>query len=287
MTGSSRNSAHPRHKIVPYYVSCSRRTDVPRFFLNEFFGAWRNGEITYDAGYGRNCTLSLKRRDVLGYIFWSKDFSAFIRHSDFKSLTEHNNAVFHYTINNCPDLEPNVAPLKERLDTLDHLCEIVGPERVLWRFDPICKYRKKDGRLVTNFSSFYDILPSVKKSGVRRCYFSFMSRYIKLKKRDVLFDDFDAKERAILSGELLRAVTEAGMALYNCCNPEIPRLITGIRRAHCIDDELLRLTDRFGVHPGLSLKPTRDGCGCHESRDVGSYLQKCSHNCKYCYANPG
>ncbi|HUI92192.1 MAG TPA: DUF1848 family protein [Chitinivibrionales bacterium] len=270
-----------------YYISCSRRTDVPRFFLNEFFDAWEKGEISYDAGYGRSYTVSLKPRDVLGYVFWSKDFSAFIKHELFGELWKINNAVFHYTINNCPELEPNVAPLHVRLQTLDRLCELAGPERVSWRFDPICKYRRKDGSAVTNFPSFYDILSHVKKSGVKRCYFSFMSHYSKLKKRDVLFGDFDEKERTALGKELLDAASQAGMVLYNCCNPEVLRLVPGIRQAHCIDDEILKETDRFGVHPDLGLKPTREGCGCFESRDVGSYLQKCPHRCLYCYANPG
>jgi hypothetical protein len=270
-----------------YYISFSRRTDVPRFFLNEFFDACEKGEITYDAGYGRSYTISLKPQHVLGYIFWSKDFSEFISHKMFGELLKKNNAVFHYTINNCPYLEPNVAPLKERLETLDRLCELVGPERVLWRFDPICKYKRKDGSIVTNFSSFFDILPQMKKSGVKRCYFSFMSHYSKLKKRDVIFGDFNEKERTGLGKELLAATSQAGMTLYNCCNPEILQLVPGIKQAHCVDDEILRETDRFGVHPTLSLKPTREGCGCFESRDVGSYLQKCLHRCRYCYANPG
>jgi hypothetical protein len=269
------------------YISCSRRTDIPRFFAPQFFDSWEKGDITYDGGYDRSYTVSLKPRDVLGYIFWSKDFSAFILHPFFKKLLDGNNAVFHYTINNCPDLEPNVAPLSQRLATLDLLCSMVGPERVLWRFDPICKYRDHNGRFVTNFDGFSGILPLVKKTGVTRCYFSFMSPYAKLKKRDTVFGRFDENEKAMMAREMLCACTNAGIALYNCCNPEIPRLAPGIKQAHCIDDQLLRETDRFGIHPSLPLKPTRGGCGCYESRDIGSYLQKCAHKCEYCYANPG
>ncbi len=271
----------------PSYISASRRTDIPRFFLDEFFSAWQAGSISYNAGYGRTYTVSLRRQDVLGYIFWSKDFSRLIGHPLFGELLAANNAIFHYTINDCPDLEPNVAPLVERLESLYRLCDLVGSSRVLWRFDPICKYRKKDGSIVTNFSAFYAIVSHVEKAGVKRCYFSFMNRYAKLKRRDVLFEDFDEQERASLGRELLNATAQAGMQLYNCCNREVLRLVPGIRPAHCIDEEFLRETDRFGVHPKLLLKPTREGCGCYESRDIGSYLRKCLHRCTYCYANPG
>jgi hypothetical protein len=174
-------------KHSPVYISASRRTDIPRFFCNEFFDAWEKGEISYDGGYGRSYTVSLKPKDVLGYIFWSKDFTPFIAHPLFTSLFDMNNAVFHYTVNNCPDLEPNVAPLNKRIETLNRLCEIVGPKRVLWRFDPICKYRTKNNSVVTNFQAFFDILPHLQTAGITRCYFSFLTMYSKLKKRDVDF----------------------------------------------------------------------------------------------------
>jgi hypothetical protein len=276
-------------KLAPVFISASRRTDIPRFFCNEFFSAWKKGEISYDGGYGRSYTVSLKPHDVLGYIFWSKDFAPFLDHPLLHALLDKNNAVFHYTVNNCPDLEPHVAPLDKRLESLKRLCEIAGPSRVLWRFDPICKYRTENNSAVTNFQTFFDILPHMQKAGISRCYFSFMTMYSKLRKRDVVFEDFTREERIDIAGKLLDAATDAGMNLYNCCNPEVLRLVPGILQAHCIDDGLLRETDRFRAFrgPSLSLKPTRDGCGCFESRDIGSYLQKCGHRCRYCYASPG
>jgi hypothetical protein len=270
------------------YISASRRTDIPRFFCNEFFDAWEKGEISYDGGYGRFYTVSLKPHNVLGYIFWSKDFAPFIDHPLFPELLGKNNAVFHYTINNCPDLEPHVEQLDKRIETLNRLCKLVGPRRVLWRFDPVCKYRTHDGSIATNTEAFYDILPHAQKAGVTRCYFSFMTMYSKLRKRDIVYEDFSPQERAAIAAGLLASATEAGMKLYNCCNPDILEAVPGILQAHCIDDGLLRETDRLGAlrGPSLSLKPIREGCGCFESRDIGSYLQKCGHRCSYCYASP-
>jgi Domain of unknown function (DUF1848) len=279
-------------KKMPVYISASRRTDIPRFFSNEFFSAWQKGEISYDGGYGRCYTVSLKQEDVLGYIFWSKDFAPFLDHPLFPALLDKNNAVFHYTVNNCPDLEPNVAPLDNRIETLNRLCGVAGPKRVLWRFDPVCKYRTKSNAVTNNFQSFLDILPRMRKAGITRCYFSFMTLYSKLRKRGVVFEDFTEEERKEIAGAMLAATKGAGMKLYNCCNPDVLKLVPGILQAHCIDDGLLRETDRFGTrsarssHPSLSLKPTREDCGCFESRDVGSYLQKCGHRCSYCYASP-
>jgi hypothetical protein len=270
----------------PVYISASRRTDIPRFFSDEFFAAWEKGGITYNGGYGRSYTVSLKPKDVLGYIFWSKDYSLFIRHPLFKELLQTGNAIFHYTINDCRALEPNVPPLKQRLSTLNRLCDFVGPERVMWRFDPICRYEAAPGAFVTNEAAFHELLPKIEKAGIRRCYFSFMSDYKKLANRGIKFKAIAEEDRINIAGKMLRAAANAGMELFNCCNGEILRTVPGIRMAHCIDDEVLKTTDRFGVHRSLSLKPSRGGCGCSESRDIGSYEPKCPHGCLYCYANP-
>jgi Domain of unknown function (DUF1848). len=270
----------------PVYISASRRTDIPRFFSADFFAAWQRGKISFDSGYGRSYTVSLKPDDVLGYIFWSKDFSPFIKHPLFDKLISLNNAVFHFTINNCPDLEPRVAPLQERIATLFRLCDLVGPERVLWRFDPVCKYRSSSGEFVTNEQAFYALLQQVRKAGVKRCYFSFMSDYNKLAKRGIAFREFNDEEKTRIAEGMLDSAMQANMSLWNCCNNETLKLVPGIHMAHCIEDELLKNTDRFNVHRTLAIKPTRRGCGCCESRDIGSYLQKCPHGCLYCYANP-
>jgi hypothetical protein len=268
------------------YISASRRTDLPRFFADDFFNAWLQGEITYDGGYGRSYSVSLRPADVLGYIFWSKDFSLFVKHPLFEKLISLNNAVFHYTINDCSDLEPRVAPLLQQIETLRMLCEKVGAERVLWRFDPVCKYRVRQGRFLTNEERFNIVLPFIQKAGIKRCYFSFMTLYAKLKGRSVEFVQFSVEEKKEIGLRMLSACSQAGMNLFNCCNEEIPGLVSGITKANCIDEEFLRATDRFGVHKTLSAKPTRRGCGCFESRDIGSYLRKCPHGCFYCYAHP-
>jgi hypothetical protein len=166
------------------------------------------------------------------------------------------------------------------------LCEHVGPARVFWRFDPLCKYRSPAGHTVSNAESFFRILPFIRKYGIQHCIFSFMTLYAKLKGRGVEFFPFSMEERKLIGERMLEACSQAGIILHNCCNQEIPGLVPGIRKAHCIDGNLLRKTDRFGVHEPLPPKPTRDGCGCFESRDIGSYLQKCPHGCLYCYAKP-
>jgi hypothetical protein len=269
------------------YISASRRNDLPRFHYREFFDAWKLGSITYDGGYGRSYTVSLKPSDVMGYIFWSKDYSRFIAEPEFSDLIAANNAVFHYTINNLPELEPAVPPAAQQIETLLALCDKVGPERVLWRFDPICRYVNGQCYPTTTESAYFDLLPLIRQAGVTRCYFSFMSLYSKTKNRESQFLPFSDQQKKRIASTMLKAAQEAGVTLYNCCNEEVPLLVPGIKTAHCVDEGILKATDRFGVHKTLKASPTRTGCGCFKSRDIGSYNPACGHGCLYCYANPG
>ncbi len=268
------------------YISASRRTDLPRFFYRQFFDAWRRGEITYDGGYGRSYTVSLRPADVRGYIFWSKDYRPFIEHSLFEELIRTSNAVFGFTINDIPELEPGVAPLEQRLETAAMLCDRVGAERVLWRYDPICRFVNCRGKTITTDRAFYRLLPRLQALGITRCYFSFMALYSKTRSRQADFLSIPAAQRFAISESMLEAARTAGVRLCNCCNPEIPQNVPGVEQAHCVDESLLSETDRFGVHQTLKPKPTREGCGCYESRDIGSYNPPCPHGCLYCYANP-
>jgi hypothetical protein len=268
------------------YISASRRTDLPRFHTQGFFSAWRAGFITYVGPYGGSFTVSLKKEGVAGYVFWSKDYSDFIAHPDFPELIKTNNAVFHYTINDCPRLEPRLASLESRIETLHRLAELAGPQRIIWRYDPFCKFIAPDGKTMTNEEGFYRVLPLVVRAGVTQCVFSFMSLYGKTQKRPVEFLAFGEQEKIALCRSIADAAAEYKVSLANCCNREVLAYGMPISQAHCVDDELLRETDRFGVHKKLTSKPTREACGCFESRDIGSYSPACGHGCLYCYANP-
>ena len=274
--------------MKPQYISVSRRTDIPRFYADHFFTAWQQGSVCYDGGYGRSYTVSLRHDDVLGYIFWSKDFSRFLADRRFAELIARNNAIFHYTINDCPELEPGVPALARRLESLAELADLVGPDRVIWRYDPLCKYSLNRGPVKDNTASFYMLLAKMRQYGIRRCHFSFATLYGKLSGRPaVRFMPFPATERQKLAAGMLRAALAHDIELFVCSNLEAAAQTAGLKSAACVDRELLAATDRFGVHRALAAKPTRKGCGCYESRDIGSYTQPCGHGCLYCYANPG
>jgi hypothetical protein len=113
-----------------------------------------------------------------------------------------------------------------------------------------------------------------------------MTSYNKTAKRPVKFLSFEESERKDIASRMSKEAFSKGMTLYNCCNEDIASMAPEIKKAHCIDNEILARTDRFGVHRSLKPAPSRKGCGCYKSRDIGSYSLACAHGCLYCYANP-
>jgi hypothetical protein len=88
-------------------------------------------------------------------------------------------------------------------------------------------------------------------------------------------------ERIELAGRLASIAESHGIRMYSCCGEYL--VGDRIQKAHCIDGSLIE--ELF--HPegfAWSEKPTRQGCGCTESLDIGTY-DTCPHGCVYCYAN--
>jgi hypothetical protein len=74
-----------------------------------------------------------------------------------------------------------------------------------------------------------------------------------------------------------------GIKLFVCAEDTIQSLVPGVKKAHCVDPDLVEEVAKAG---GMSMRSvaTRTECGCIDSRDIGHY-DSCPHGCIYCYAN--
>ncbi|MBW1988565.1 MAG: DUF1848 domain-containing protein [Deltaproteobacteria bacterium] len=284
-----------QQKIV---LSASRRTDVPAFYLDWFLGRLEKGFFAVENPFNRVVTnISARPEDVHSIVFWSKNYGPMLSSGAARRIRDMGfRAFFHFTINSpCPDLEPRVPPLAERLDQLARLSDAYSPAAVAWRFDPICFYTKK-GVLHDNLEDFSAIARAAAGAGITRCVTSFMDPYNKIARRMAKRPDMEfacpeqAQREEILRG--MKAVLDPlGIDLYLCCERRLAQSLEslGVRPHACVDHHLLA---RLYGPEGLSFQQDRGqrtsaGCGCHESRDVGSYRnQPCRHRCIYCYANP-
>jgi len=264
-------------------ISASRRTDMPRWYLDRLVASVRSGSAEVPNPYsGKTHTVSLAPENVHTLVLWSKDFSRFLEQiGEFRGY----NRYFLFTINDMPVFEPALPPLRTRMDQAVELARRFGPERIGWRFDPVVFTH--DGPVMTP-DTFRRIAAPLADAGISRAIFSFLDLYGKVEERNRRFglgitDPSDEVKRAY-AAELLSAAHEMDMTLESCCEPLCDGL--GIKRSACIDGALL---ERLAGEPASRAKDggQREACGCTISRDIGSYAEMpCPHGCLYCYANP-
>lgn len=268
---------------APNIISASRRTDIPAFYMPWFMSRLRAGSAAYPNPFsGQLHTVSLRQEDVHSIVFWSKFYGPFLRHIPELEASGYP-YICHYTITGAPRaLEPLVPRWERTVAVFQQLAALMGPRRMLWRFDPIVitseltpdYYREK-----------FRVLAGVLQGYTERCYLSFATFYSKVQRNFVSAGlsplEPTLETKRTLLAELAEIAAEKRITLYACCQAML--LNNTIHPARCVDSELLA-----ELFPDRTLRvqqrPTRSGCGCAASRDVGVY-NTCGYGCVYCYAN--
>ncbi len=271
-------------------ISASRRTDLPRWFLEDVIEWFERGLATVKNPFNQqNYTVSLKPEDVHSIVWWSKDFSRFLAKRDAFSGY---NQTFQFTINGYSKslqfLEPGMtATLQERLVQAERIAAYYGPESINWRFDPIV-FWKEGETLKDNTQDYETIASAMAAVGIKRNTISFAQWYGKCKRRasrrGFSFVEPSPELRKSTARKIASIAKRFGIDVYACCNEDI--LIPGlVAKSSCIDGTLLA---RLFSEQASTQRDTgqRETCGCTKSKDIGSYDMICKHGCIYCYANP-
>ncbi|MFH1680130.1 MAG: DUF1848 domain-containing protein [Candidatus Eisenbacteria bacterium] len=262
-------------------VSASRRTDLPAWYAAWFVRRLREGFASYRSPFSsRVYEVSLRREDVAAFVFWTRDALPFGRALDLLDAEAYP-YYFQYTLNGYPaDLEPGLSGERGQSGLLA-LAGRIGPDRVVWRYDPIVltpglepdDHRRRFARLARTLSGSVDTV-----------MVSFLDRYRKVERRlaraDRVFRDPEKDEAGRLLLDLQAIARGESIALATCCEEDLrPREVP---KGACVDAERIgRIApDERWKAPA---RPTREGCGCAESRDIGAY-DSCPFGCVYCYA---
>lgn len=306
---------------APVIISASRSTDIPAFYAKWFFNRLAIGYCAwYNPFNQQKIYISFARCRVI--VFWTKDPSPIIPY-----LSELDKRGIHYyfqvTLNDYEQegFEPNVPSVKSRIATFRELSELIGKERVIWRFDPL---------IVTPQLSTDMLLERIR--GLHHCLndytdklvFSFVDvrAYRKVQTnlvKETPFFTKDDVEQAEMTYEQRMEIVRGLTAIRDMypkriqlatCAEDIDLERYGIEHNRCIDGELMKRIfaddkelvyylhtlkwpekDMFGEIPPIpqKLKNVKDTgqrkiCGCMVSKDIGMY-NTCRHFCVYCYAN--
>lgn len=269
-----------------HVVSASRRTDIPAFHVEWFMRRIRDRRVQVLAPFGGKVfEVSLDPFDVIAIVFWTKDAGSILNY--LTELTELGYCfTFLYTINNYPHfLEPNVPPLTHTIKVVERLASLSCSIR--WRYDTIVMTDQLDERWhMENFQELArELAPFTKE-----CIFSFCDYYkktIRNMKCHVPGFQMPRESDCIrIAGQLSHIAETVGVTLKSCGHEFL--VSDRIPRARCVDPGfLMRIVDspeRRTAVEQLKFAPTRKGCGCAASRDIGAY-DTCAHGCVYCYAN--
>ena len=288
--------------VAPVIVSASRATDIPAFHAAWFMARLRAGYVEWRNPFNLSQRQYVSFRKTRAVIFWSKNPAPLLPHLP-EIDTLDINCYFQFTLNNyeADGLEPVVPPLEERVETFRQLAERIGPERVIWRFDPlVLTDRLTPDMLIERIARLAEQL----RDSTRKFVISFadIERYRSVRRRlarhSVGARELTPEEMASFTTKLVERNASWGFELATCAEEiELP----GISSNRCIDDHLLvqcfsddaELMEFLGVDPlfpgeassGTSLKDRgqRKACGCIVSKDIGEY-GTCAHGCAYCYA---
>lgn len=262
-------------------ISISRRTDVPAFYSPWLFH--RLGE-----GFAVTCNprnprqqrrISLKPEDVDAIVFWSKNPAPML--GRIGELAAHR-YYFQFTLTGYgSEIEPAFGCKPALLDTFRKLSDQIGPERVLWRYDPILL---NPDYTAERHAELFGRMAHALRGYTKRCTISFIDDYknTAANAAKLRLIPMDNEVKTSIAASLAPIARQCGMDLMTCAEG-IDLASLGIGHGRCVDAGLIN--GLWGLNlPVTKDKGQRPGCLCAPSVDLGAY-NTCPCRCLYCYAN--
>lgn len=270
-------------------VSASRRTDIPAFYAEWFINRVRAGYCCVPNPFNPQqvTRVSLRQQDVDVIVFWTRyplPMMEYLHELDVRGFRYY----FLFTLTGYPRfLEPHAPTYEQAILAFRKLAQAIGPERVIWRYDPV---------IVSNHTPFeyhttnFEQLCCALEGSVRRAIISLMDNYksVALRLDRLRADGFNylshpETERGF--AEMVQSIAASArrhdIELVSCAE-EVDMTTLGVQPGKCIDDQLIGRI--FGIEVTHQKDPgQRKACRCVVSKDIGVY-DTCRYGCTYCYA---
>ncbi len=190
---------------------------------------------------------------------------------------------FQFTINSYGrDIEANIPSKNDMIiPTFRTLSDKIGPERVIWRYDPILLTEKYS---VDYHIHYFEEIAKRLSGYTEKCIISFVDLYRNTKSntKDLGLLPLETTAMYEIAHRMSEIALKYGIKMESCAE-KINLDQFGIEHGHCIDCSLFERL--LGCRLDLDKdKNQREECGCVASVDIGMY-NTCKNGCKYCYAN--
>ncbi len=270
-------------------ISASRRTDIPRFHSEWMLNRIREGfvDVRNPMFPTQVSRYSLSPDIVDGIVFWTKDPAPMLPKLDaFSSYSYY----FQFSLTSYgQDIESGLRDKRGLIKTFKDLATKIGPERVMWRFDPILLSHKYSSEYQLHaFTTIADEL----KGFTKKVTISFIDEY-SFNGRSI-YESVETGgitiEQQNFLAERMACVAHKNDMEIDTCAEAIDLKRYGIQHARCVDSrvferigscKLSRLKTRY--EELAKDKAQRKECCCIESIDIG-WPNTCANGCKYCYA---
>ena len=261
-------------------INVGGRTDIVNYYT-----PWLLNRLEEGYAYSRNpfarenvYKLSLKSEDVDCLLFCSKNYQPILKHIG--DIDEKYNILCNYTITAYgKDIEPKVPSINQSIKTLKRLSDIVGVNKILWRYDPILLSEKYT---VEKHLETFEYMAEKISPFVYRCIFSFVDMYKKVEENMPEIIPFTDEDKVKLLKGIGEISKKYNLYTQTCATNESYERY-GIHAAGCTTREILEQAHNV-VYKNVKGTGIRENCHCIPSRDIGAY-NSCLSECKYCYAN--
>lgn len=263
-------------------ISASRRTDIPNYFSDWFYNRIKEGFVCVrnPMNIYQISKIPLTPDVVDCIVFWTKNPKSMLpRLNELKDFSYY----FQFTLTGYgKDIEPNLPSKRDELiSTFIELSELIGKEKVIWRYDPILINDRYTFEYHTK--AFKEIAEKLNKY-TEKVVISFIDLYNKTQRntKDLNLAKLTKEDMTKIGKELSNIAHENNLMIESCAEViDLDEL--NIQHGKCIDDILIKRII------GCNLNVDKDSnqrleCGCVESIEIGAY-NTCKNGCKYCYAN--
>jgi hypothetical protein len=263
-------------------LSISRRTDIPARYADWFFRRVEEGFVLVRNPMNPRQVrrISITPETVEGMVFWTKDPRPMLARLD---ILEPYPYYFQFTLTSYgKDIEPGLPSKNDVLiPTFQRLSDLIGPHRVIWRYDPILL----GGKYTTEYHlRYFEAMAKRLEGYTECCIISFLDLYRNTERNLSHLPQHPITEEIMhaMAKPLSEIANAHGLSL-NTCAEAVDLAKYGIGHALCVDGELL---SRIAGREIFAKKDPnqRKECGCMASVDIGAY-DTCPNGCRYCYAN--
>ena len=255
------------------------RTDIPGFFSEWFYNRIEDGFVYVRNPYAKNQIYSYRLDPELidCIIFCTKNPKPMFENLE---KIDKFNQYWHITITPYEkEIEPNVPPINDVLESFKYLSKKLGKENVTLRYDPI--FINEKYTLEKHIESFEYIINSL--SGyTTEAIISFIDLYEKTKRNFPKAIEVTKDERLKLGKEFAQIGKKNNITIKTCVEgSELDKF--GIDSSGCMTKEVIERAINKNLN--IPKQKARNGeCYCLLNNDIGEY-NTCDHGCLYCYAN--